>query len=509
MGRLHHNETKNRKRSTKQANATSTVGRTLIKKSFGNKRPTVADPFAQKLSNNESIEAPGIGPVLQSVTEQTDLSDLLDVAMLSQRNFEAERERSTTLISTAFAPPPPRHMEFEALRAGHEQLTIPRRPSWNKDMTSEQLQHAEQAAFLEWRRGLAVLEEQHGLILTPFERNLDFWRQLWRVVEQSDVVLFIVDARNPFLFRCGDLERCIREYNGQVIFLANKADLVPPEYRRVWKNYFNQQLNTDILFFSATHALKHIEVPPVEDESGFPRVAVEEPQFYDDVGRSDIEDSIKVLTVSGLFSHLKSTAQNMSWKSEQFNGRQIFKVGMVGYPNVGKSSCINALAGRKCVSVAATPGKTKHFQTVPLAPRFHLVDCPGLVFPAALFSKSELAISGILHADTLRDTITPMMVVNELISFNQINSVYHTEFTAKPKDPYHLLNAISEKKGIYAAGSGNFDVSRAGRIVLKDIFNGKIRYCCRPYPCDTYLPDIDTCPSGLVDLFESKEEEYC
>lgn len=37
---------------------------------------------------------------------------------------------------------------------------------------------------------------------TPFEKNLNVWRQLWRVIERSDVVVQIVDARNPLVFRC-------------------------------------------------------------------------------------------------------------------------------------------------------------------------------------------------------------------------------------------------------------------------------------------------------------------
>ena len=53
-------------------------------------------------------------------------------------------------------------------------------------------------------------------------------------------------------------------------------------------------------------------------------------------------------------------------------------VGLVGYPNVGKSSTINALIGEKKVSVSSTPGKTKHFQTIRLSADVLLCDCPGL-----------------------------------------------------------------------------------------------------------------------------------
>jgi hypothetical protein len=58
------------------------------------------------------------------------------------------------------------------------------RPKWDANTTPEQLQAAERDEFLEWRRCLATLQEVEGVLLTPYEKNLEFWRQLWRVVER-------------------------------------------------------------------------------------------------------------------------------------------------------------------------------------------------------------------------------------------------------------------------------------------------------------------------------------
>lgn len=57
------------------------------------------------------------------------------------------------------------------------------------------------------------LQDNQSLLLTPFERNLEVWRQLWRTCERSDLVVQIVDARNPLSFRSEDLEKYVLELN--------------------------------------------------------------------------------------------------------------------------------------------------------------------------------------------------------------------------------------------------------------------------------------------------------
>jgi large subunit GTPase 1 len=80
--------------------------------------------------------------------------------------------------------------------------------------------------------------------MTPFERNLQLWRQLWRVIERSHLIVQIVDARNPMGFRCVDLENYVAEVGEDApdsavsgkgqrrsLLLINKADLLTIEQR--------------------------------------------------------------------------------------------------------------------------------------------------------------------------------------------------------------------------------------------------------------------------------------
>ena len=80
---------------------------------------------------------------------------------------------------------------------------VPCRPPWNAGMFVEELKQA----FLVWRQSLARLEENEKLVLTPFEKNLDIWSQLWRVLERSDLLVMVVDAKDPLFYRCPDLEQ--------------------------------------------------------------------------------------------------------------------------------------------------------------------------------------------------------------------------------------------------------------------------------------------------------------
>lgn len=134
------------------------------------------------------------------------------------------------------------------------------RPKWDKETTAEELESKERQNFLDWRRSLAELQEEKELVLTPYEKNLDFWRQLWRVVERSDVLVQIVDARNPLLFYCDDLERYAKEVDKSKtnLLLLNKSDLLTAPQRKYWAKYFDSRAIT-VAFYSAKQSEETIE----------------------------------------------------------------------------------------------------------------------------------------------------------------------------------------------------------------------------------------------------------
>merc|ERR1719408_326642 len=96
-----------------------------------------------------------------------------------------------------------------------------------------------------------------GLVMTPYEKNLDFWRQLWRCVERSDLLVQIIDARDPLFYRSQDLERYVEESASgkKHMLILNKSDFLQKPLRERWAAHFRAK-GVDVVFFSAIHELK-------------------------------------------------------------------------------------------------------------------------------------------------------------------------------------------------------------------------------------------------------------
>lgn len=133
----------------------------------------------------------------------------------------------------------------------------------------------------------------------------------------------------------------------------------------------------------------------------------------------------RVLTVLELEELFESAAPPLSDFVTDFDPQPTkLMVGLVGYPNVGKSSTINALLGSKKVSVSATPGKTKHFQTLAFTDKVTLCDCPGLVFPQFVNTEAELVCDGVLPIDQMREASGPIELICRRIPREILEGTY-------------------------------------------------------------------------------------
>ncbi|CAI5516060.1 unnamed protein product [Closterium sp. Naga37s-1] len=260
-------------------------------------------------------------PALVSVVDQSDLEELLTTAELAGREFAAQRGNAEIIyldghdLGAAGGKGGSISERREQEELHRKLLTIPRRPKWSASMTSAELDASEKAAFLEWRRSLSAVEENNHLVVTPFEKNLDIWRQLWRVLERSHLVVTVVDSRDPLFYRCSDLEAYVHELGvgpkhsneststsssssskskdesnkdlaegsnrdatdgsssraggegslSRTLLLLNKADLLPAAVRRLWAEWLKGQ-GVEFAFWSAKAAAEGVEEGEGEGE---------------------------------------------------------------------------------------------------------------------------------------------------------------------------------------------------------------------------------------------------
>ncbi|KAI4941480.1 hypothetical protein J4E86_010513 [Alternaria arbusti] len=494
----------------------------------------------EKYITNEKKEASYMK--MRSVTEQGALDDFLSTAELAGTDFTAEKMNNVKIIhkdqkNPYLLSPLEERNVTKKHKENRNRLTVPRRPHWDKDTTPQELDEKERASLLQWRRGLAELQENNDLLLTPFERNLEVWRQLWRVIERSDLVVQIVDARNPLMFRSEDLEDYVKEVDPKKnnLLLVNKADMMTLEQRKAWADYFTEA-GINYKFFSAELAKEmneaRAELEASDDESDD---AGDSDELVTDEGE-DFEEEDDKLAKEAKKIDLQDKQEEMEkWVDEETvdvpgasqaeadgdertrilttedlealflqhapdvdtgpNGEpRKTSIGLVGYPNVGKSSTINALIGAKKVSVSATPGKTKHFQTIHLSDKVMLCDCPGLVFPNFATTKAELVCAGVLPIDQLREYTGPAGLVARRIPQPFLEALYGMKIHPRPMEEggtgiltsEEILRAYAIARGFSTQGLGQPDESRAARYILKDYVKGKILFC-HPPPTDPPL----------------------
>lgn len=442
---------------------------------------------------------------LRSITQETALDEFLTTAELADKDFTADRFSNVQIIrmdhnkseggSSGLTLETKKDIDDKKKKFA-KNLIVPRRPKWERGMDKFELNKLENEAFLNWRREIASLQEVSDLLMTPFERNIEVWRQLWRVVERSDLIVQIVDARDPLLFRSVDLEKYVKEVDSRKenLLLVNKADMLTFRQRVEWAKYFVAK-GIQFSFFSAKKANMVLED---QQELGDMFADEDIDLIYNDMPEEDdfteeeikqIPENILKATKILMIDQLEDLFLTRAPKPLEENKDFPTQIGLVGYPNVGKSSTINALVGSKKVSVSATPGKTKHFQTIKLSDKVTLCDCPGLVFPNFAYTKGELVLNGVLPIDQLRDHINPTALLVERIPKYFLEACYGIHIPIKSVEEggdgvtptaREFLNAYSRSRGYMTQGFGSADEARGSRYVLKDYVNGKLLYVNPP-----------------------------
>ncbi|ENN96200.1 GTP-binding HSR1-like protein [Methanocaldococcus villosus KIN24-T80] len=241
-----------------------------------------------------------------------------------------------------------------------------------------------------------------------------------KIINECDIILFVLDARDPELTRNKELEKRILNSGKKIIYVLNKADLVPKEILERWKRVFGE--NT--VFVSAKQRL----------------------------GTRILRDKIKKL--------LKEM------------GKKEGKVGVVGYPNVGKSSIINALTGSRKALTGSIAGLTKGEQWIRLTRNIRLLDTPGIL---EMKDEDDLIISGALRLEKVDNPIpAALKILKRIDNFDKsiVKDYFKVDYD---KIDEKLLEKIGEKRG-YIKKGGDVDLIRTSKAIIKEYQDGKLNY---------------------------------
>ena len=284
------------------------------------------------------------------------------------------------------------------------------------------------------------------------------WNELYKVIDSSDVVIQVLDARDPVGTRSKQIENYLKKEKAHkhLILVLNKVDLIPTSVTKKWLGMFSKE---------------------------YPTVAFKA-SLKNPYGKAELIDLLRQ------YSKLHSDSKQIS-------------VGFIGYPNSGKSSVINALRAKKVCNVAPIAGETKVWQYITLMKRIYLIDCPGVVYPTEE-TDEEKVLKGVVRVELVQDPAAYIPAVLDKVKVKFVEKTYKIDEWSSPAD---FLEKVAQKTGKLLKG-GEPDVNTVSKMILNDFQRGKLPYFCPPPGCDLGEFDLksiqDLADNG--DTFEANQD---
>jgi hypothetical protein len=239
-----------------------------------------------------------------------------------------------------------------------------------------------------------------------------FWKHVNKVIKEADIIIEVLDARMVEETRNFEVEDKVKKEEKILLYVFNKCDLASKDKLKTIK-----------------HSLK-------------PSVFI---SSRDKLGTTILKKKIMELS----------------------KGNPTV-VGILGYPNVGKSSLINALSGKGSAKTSSESGFTKGFQKIRVDPKIMVLDTPG-VLPKREKDPAKHAKTGALSYGKIKDIETTAL---RLIEDETEKITAH--YNINSEDPEEILEQIAFKfKKLSSGGKANLEV--AARMLLKDWQTGKIK----------------------------------
>lgn len=296
-----------------------------------------------------------------------------------------------------------------------------------------------------------------------------FYKDFAKVVEASDVIIEVLDARDPIGTRCKDVEKFVRKIDPtkKVVLLLNKIDLVPKKIVEEWLAYLREELPA-VAFKSSTQ----------KQAQNLGRRSTSAAQHA-----TSFAQGSECLGADILIQLLKNYARSKGGLKTSIN------VGIVGLPNVGKSSLVNSLKRSRVAKVGNQPGVTKNIQEVNLDKQVTLLDSPGVVFQeVGEDGQAAAALRNCIKIENLEDPALPITEILKRCPQKQLVKLYRIPAYENVDE---FLVHIATVRGKLKRG-GTVDVVAAAKIVLQDWNDGKIPYFTLPPKRNTEVKGSST-----------------
>ncbi|KAK7598172.1 hypothetical protein V9T40_006407 [Parthenolecanium corni] len=273
------------------------------------------------------------------------------------------------------------------------------------------------------------------------------WNELYKVIDSSDVVIMVLDARDPMGTRSKFIENYLRKEkcHKHLIFVLNKVDLVPVWVTQRWVAILSSEFPTIAYHASLTHPF----------------------------GKGSLINLLRQ------FSKLHSDRKQIS-------------VGFIGYPNVGKSSVINSLRAKKVCKTAPIAGETKVWQYITLMRRIFLIDCPGVVYDGSNEeTDTEKVLKGVVRVELVP---YPEQYIPEVMNRVKKEHLARTYQIFEWSDAEDFLTKLAIKTGKLLKG-GEPDMAVVARMILNDWQRGKLPFYTTPAGFEVPLKPDQNDPS--------------
>ncbi|KAJ6237874.1 guanine nucleotide-binding protein-like 3 [Anaeramoeba flamelloides] len=293
-------------------------------------------------------------------------------------------------------------------------------------------------------------KEQFDSVTEKSRRH--YMKELQQVVTLSDVIIEVLDARDPIGCRCPAIERAIfsKHKDKIILLLINKIDLVPKENVVGWLKYLRKEFPT-VAFKSNTQNQKS-KLKRGESKS------------------LNVKGSTACFGAEVLLDVLRKIA------SRQGGGKGTITCGVIGLPNTGKSSVINSLKRSRAVGVGSRAGFTKNITQVSIDKQIKIWDCPGVILSSESSSESDLCLRNAVKVEQLKDPIAPIEIILQKCNHEHLQSIYKID---PFQDAADFLKKIAKRRGMIKKG-GFFKRKTAACTVIRDWNSGKIPYYTSP-----------------------------